>query len=165
MAVCAQDSEVRDHAGLAKAANEKLVWLSGELGEDALCLDNRARLRLVEDAGPDRTRLGNLLKAVYLDELPQIFNVVKGDMSIVGPRPERPVFVEKFREEIPGYMQKHMVKGGITGWAQVNGWRGDTDLKKRIEHDLYYIDNWSIWLDIKIILLTLLRGLVHPHAY
>ena len=111
------------------------------------------------------TTVGAWLRRTSLDELPQFWNVLKGDMSIVGPRPERPVFVEKFRDEIPGYMQKHMVKGGITGWAQINGWRGDTDLKQRIEHDLYYIDNWSLWLDLKIIFLTIFKGLLHPHAY
>lgn len=111
------------------------------------------------------TSVGSFLRRTSLDELPQFWNVLKGDMSIVGPRPERPVFVERFRDEIPGYMQKHMVKGGITGWAQINGWRGNTDLKKRIEHDLYYIDNWSLWLDLKIIFLTIFRGFVHPHAY
>ncbi len=111
------------------------------------------------------TPVGSFLRRTSLDELPQFWNVLKGDMSIVGPRPERPVFVEKFRDEIPGYMQKHMVKGGITGWAQINGWRGDTDLQKRIEYDLYYIDNWSLWLDLKIMILTVFKGLVHPHAY
>ncbi len=111
------------------------------------------------------TLVGACLRRTSLDELPQFWNVLKGDMSIVGPRPERPVFVEKFRDEIPGYMQKHMVKGGITGWAQINGWRGDTDLKKRIEYDLYYIDNWSPWLDLKIIILTVFKGLVHTDAY
>jgi Undecaprenyl-phosphate glucose phosphotransferase len=111
------------------------------------------------------TPIGAFLRRTSLDEFPQFWNVLKGDMSIVGPRPERPVFVEKFRDEIPGYMQKHMVKGGITGWAQINGWRGDTDLRERIEHDLYYIDNWSLWLDLKIIFLTVFKGLVHPHAY
>tara|TARA_R110001592_G_C13192961_1_gene753488 strand:- start:42292 stop:43680 length:1389 start_codon:yes stop_codon:yes gene_type:complete len=111
------------------------------------------------------TPVGAFLRRTSLDELPQFWNVLKGDMSIVGPRPERPVFVEKFRDEVPSYMQKHMVKGGITGWAQINGWRGDTDLKKRIEYDLYYVDNWSLWLDLKIIILTIFKGLVHPHAY
>lgn len=111
------------------------------------------------------TRVGAFLRRTSLDELPQFYNVLKGDMSIVGPRPERKIFVEKFKDEIPGYMQKHMVKAGITGWAQVNGWRGDTDLKARIEHDLYYIDNWSLWLDLKIIFLTIFKGFVHKNAY
>lgn len=116
--------------------------------------------------GEDRaTPFGAFLRRTSLDELPQFINVLKGDMSIVGPRPERPVFVEKFKDEIPGYMQKHMVKAGITGWAQVNGWRGDTDLSKRIEHDLFYIENWSIWMDIKIIILTIFRGFFHKNAY
>jgi putative colanic acid biosynthesis UDP-glucose lipid carrier transferase len=111
------------------------------------------------------TPLGKFLRRASLDELPQFLNVLRGDMSIVGPRPERPVFVEKFKDEIPSYMQKHMVKAGITGWAQVNGWRGDTNLQARIEHDLYYIDNWSLWLDLKIIFMTIFKGLVHKNAY
>ncbi len=111
------------------------------------------------------TPVGALLRRTSLDELPQFWNVLRGDMSIVGPRPERPVFVQKFKDEIPRYMQKHMVKAGITGWAQVNGWRGDTDLQSRIEHDLYYIDNWSLWLDLKIIFMTVFKGLVHKNAY
>jgi putative colanic acid biosynthesis UDP-glucose lipid carrier transferase len=111
------------------------------------------------------TQFGALLRKTSLDELPQFINVLRGDMSIVGPRPERPVFVEQFKDEIPDYMKKHMVKAGITGWAQVNGWRGDTDLKKRIEHDLYYIENWSVWFDIKIILLSIFKGFVHQNAY
>ncbi|KZX58390.1 hypothetical protein A3709_02710 [Halioglobus sp. HI00S01] len=117
-------------------------------------------------AGEKRaTAVGGLLRRTSLDELPQFWNVIKGDMSVVGPRPERKVFVERFKDEIPSYMQKHMVKAGITGWAQVNGWRGDTDLQKRVEHDLYYIDNWSFWLDMKIIFLTLFRGFIHKNAY
>lgn len=111
------------------------------------------------------TRFGSFLRKTSLDELPQFWNVLIGDMSIVGPRPERPVFVERFKDEIPGYMQKHMVKAGITGWAQVNGWRGDTDLNARIEHDLHYVENWSLWLDIKIIFMTLFKGFRHKNAY
>ncbi|MBT4520706.1 MAG: undecaprenyl-phosphate glucose phosphotransferase [Halieaceae bacterium] len=111
------------------------------------------------------TAVGVFLRKTSLDELPQFWNVLRGDMSVVGPRPERPVFVDKFKEEIPGYMQKHMVKAGITGWAQVNGWRGDTDLQSRVEHDLYYIDNWSLWLDLRIMLLTVFGRRVHNNAY
>ena len=111
------------------------------------------------------TSVGAFLRRTSLDELPQFWNVLRGDMSIVGPRPERPVFVERFKDEIPSYMQKHMVKAGITGWAQVNGWRGDTDLHNRIEHDLYYIDNWSLWLDFRIIFMTIFKGLIHKNAY
>ena len=105
------------------------------------------------------------IRKTSLDELPQFFNVLKGDMSIVGPRPERPEFVEKFKDEIPGYMKKHLVKAGITGWAQIHGWRGDTDLKTRVEYDLFYIDNWSLLLDLKIIFYTPWRGLVNKNAY
>jgi putative colanic acid biosynthesis UDP-glucose lipid carrier transferase len=111
------------------------------------------------------TSFGRFLRKTSLDELPQLFNVLKGDMSIVGPRPERTMFVEQFKYQIPGYMQKHMVKAGITGWAQVNGWRGDTDLVKRIECDLFYIENWSLSFDLKIILMTLYAGLLNRNAY
>lgn len=108
---------------------------------------------------------GQFIRKTSLDELPQFINVLLGDMSIVGPRPERTVFVEQFKGEIPGYMKKHKVKAGITGWAQINGWRGDTDLKKRVECDLYYIKNWSPWLDIKIIFLTIFKGFLNKNAY
>lgn len=111
------------------------------------------------------TPFGAFLRRTSLDELPQFLNVLKGDMSIVGPRPERPIFVEKFKDEIPDYMKKHLVKAGITGWAQVNGWRGDTDLSKRIEYDLYYIEHWSIWFDLAIILMTPFKGLAAKNAY
>ena len=111
------------------------------------------------------TRFGRFIRRTSLDELPQFINVLKGDMSIVGPRPERPMFVEQFKHEVPDYMKKHMVKAGITGWAQVNGWRGDTDLHARIEHDLFYIENWSLWLDLKIIALTVIKGFVNKNAY
>ena len=117
-------------------------------------------------AGEDRaTRVGAFLRRTSLDELPQFINVVLGDMSIVGPRPERLVFVEEFKDKIPGYMQKHLVKAGITGWAQINGWRGNTSLEKRIEYDLYYIQNWSLWFDLKIIFFTFVRGFSHKNAY
>lgn len=111
------------------------------------------------------TPFGAFIRRTSLDELPQFINVLKGDMSIVGPRPERTVFVDQFKHEIPGYMQKHMVKAGITGWAQISGWRGDTDLTKRIECDLWYIENWSFWLDMKIIFLTIFKGFVSKYAY
>jgi len=115
------------------------------------------------DARP--TRLGALLRRTSLDELPQFFNVLKGEMSVVGPRPERPVFIEEFRQEIPRYHQRHMVRAGITGWAQVNGWRGNTELAPRIAHDLYYIENWSLALDLKIIAMTVLRMFDDPNAH
>ena len=116
------------------------------------------------DNDPRCTPVGRLLRRFDLDELPQLWNVLRGDMSIVGPRPERPYFVEQFKHRIPQYMLRHKVKAGITGWAQVNGWRGNTSLEKRIEYDLYYIENWSVGLDLKIMWLTLLRGL-QKHAY
>lgn len=112
-----------------------------------------------------RTRIGAILRKTSLDELPQFFNVLKGDMSLVGPRPERPVFISRFRKDIPKYMLRHKMKAGITGWAQVNGWRGNTDLTKRLEHDIYYIENWSLMLDLKILILTLWKGLVNRNAY
>ncbi len=112
-----------------------------------------------------KTQVGAILRATSLDELPQLWNVLRGDMSLVGPRPERPFFVHKFRNEIPGYMLRHKVKAGITGWAQIHGWRGDTSLERRIECDLYYIRHWSYWLDWKILWLTIWRGFVNRNAY
>jgi len=114
---------------------------------------------------PRKTKLGSFLRRTSLDELPQFFNVLFGSMSVVGPRPERPHFVVQFKEEIPKYMVKHQVKPGITGWAQVNGWRGDTSIRKRIECDLYYIENWDPLFDLKIIFLTVFTGLVNKNAY
>ena len=111
------------------------------------------------------TPIGRFIRKTSLDETPQLFNVLAGSMSLVGPRPERPQFVEKFREEIPRYMIKHQVRPGMTGWAQINGYRGDTSIKRRIEHDLYYIENWSIWLDIKILFLTVFKGFINKNAY
>lgn len=112
-----------------------------------------------------RTRLGTLLRKTSLDELPQFFNVFWGDMSMVGPRPERPVFVEDFKKSVPHYMLRLKMKAGITGWAQVNGWRGNTSLEKRIEHDIYYIQHWSLFFDLKILIKTLWKGLINRHAY
>jgi Undecaprenyl-phosphate glucose phosphotransferase len=115
--------------------------------------------------GDDRcTPLGRLMRRWSLDELPQVINVLKGDMSLVGPRPERGVFIEKFRRQLPNYAQRHQVKAGITGWAQVNGWRGNTSLRRRLECDLYYICNWSLRLDLKILWLTVWRGFRHRNA-
>ncbi|MCI8991510.1 MAG: undecaprenyl-phosphate glucose phosphotransferase [Eubacterium sp.] len=114
---------------------------------------------------PRVTPVGKFIRRTSIDELPQLFNVLKGEMSLVGPRPERPQFVEKFREEIPRYMVKHQVRPGMTGWAQVNGFRGDTSILKRIEHDLYYIENWTLGLDFKILFLTAFKGFVNKNAY
>lgn len=114
---------------------------------------------------PRVTGVGKILRRTSLDELPQLFNILKGDMSLVGPRPERPLFVEKFKEEIPRYMVKHQVRPGLTGWAQVNGLRGDTSIRKRIEYDLYYIENWTMGFDIKIIFMTFFTGFINKNAY
>ncbi len=114
---------------------------------------------------PRVTGIGKFMRRTSIDELPQLFNILKGDMSLVGPRPERPFFVEKFREEIPRYMVKHQVRPGLTGWAQVNGYRGDTSIRKRIDCDLYYIENWSIGFDIKILFLTIFKGFINKNAY
>jgi len=107
---------------------------------------------------PRRTPIGAWLRRFSLDELPQLMNVLRGEMSLVGPRPERPVFVEEFRRRLPGYMLRHKVKAGMTGWAQINGWRGNTSLEKRLEYDLYYIERWSLAFDLKILLQTFWRG-------
>ena len=114
-----------------------------------------------KDEDDRRTRFGSFLRKTSLDELPQLINILKGDMSLIGPRPELPFFVEQFKKEIPFYMVKHQVKPGMTGWAQVNGYRGDTSIKKRIELDLWYIDNWSVWLDLRIIFRTLFGGMIN----
>ena len=130
----------------------------------------------VQDAGVEKkawttkndprvTWIGGIIRKTSIDELPQVFNVLKGDMSLVGPRPERPFFVEKFQEEIPRYNVKHQVRPGITGWAQVNGFRGDTSIRKRIDCDLYYIENWTLGLDFKILFLTFFKGFINKNAY
>lgn len=114
---------------------------------------------------PRVTKVGKFLRRTSIDELPQLFNILVGQMSLVGPRPERPQYVEKFKEEIPRYMIKHQVRPGLTGWAQINGYRGDTSIEKRIEYDLYYIENWTMEFDIKIMFLTIFRGFINKNAY
>ena len=114
---------------------------------------------------PRVTAVGKVLRKTSLDELPQLFNILVGEMSLVGPRPERPLFVEKFKEEIPRYMIKHQVRPGLTGWAQINGYRGDTSIRKRIEYDIFYIENWTMGLDVKIMFLTIFKGFINKTAY
>lgn len=134
------------------------------------------RSMTVQDPGRERSRwttpgdarvtnIGKIIRCTSIDETPQFLNILKGDMSLVGPRPERPFFVEKFKEEIPRYMIKHQVRPGLTGWAQVNGYRGDTSIIKRIEHDLYYIENWTLGMDFKIMFLTVFKGFINKNAY
>ena len=114
---------------------------------------------------PRVTKVGKFIRKTSIDELPQLFNVLKGDMSLIGPRPERPQYVEKFREEIPRYMVKHQVRPGMTGWAQVNGYRGNTSIRRRIDYDIYYIEHWTIGFDVKILFLTVFKGFINKNAY
>lgn len=114
---------------------------------------------------PRVTTVGKFLRKTSIDELPQFFNILKGDMSLVGPRPERPLFVEKFKEEIPRYMIKHQVRPGLTGWAQINGYRGNTSIRKRVEYDIFYIENWTFSFDVKILFLTIFKGFINKNAY
>mgnify|MGYP003044418800 CR=1 FL=1 len=125
----------------------------------------RERSQWTTPHDPRVTPVGRFIRKTSIDEMPQFFNVLIGNMSLVGPRPERPLFVEKFKEEIPRYMIKHQVRPGLTGWAQVNGYRGDTSITKRIEHDLYYIENWSLGFDFKIMFLTVFKGFINKNAY
>ncbi|MGI6227947.1 MAG: undecaprenyl-phosphate glucose phosphotransferase, partial [Peptococcales bacterium] len=127
--------------------------------------DEESDTQWTTENDPRKTKIGTFIRKTSIDELPQLFNVLKGDMSLIGPRPERPYFVEQFKEKIPKYMVKHQVRPGITGWAQVNGWRGDTSIEERIKCDIYYIENWSLALDIKIIALTVIKGFVNKNAY
>lgn len=129
----------------APASESDVLWTSGR--------DSR------------RTRFGALLRRTSLDELPQFLNVLRGEMSVVGPRPERPHFVQQFLQQVARYNRRHSLKVGITGWAQVNGWRGDTSIEKRIEYDLYYLQNWSFAFDLRIIGMTVLSGLINKNAY
>jgi lipopolysaccharide/colanic/teichoic acid biosynthesis glycosyltransferase len=121
--------------------------------------------RWTEENDPRVTTIGRIIRKTSLDEFPQLFNVIGGSMSLIGPRPERPELVEKFITEIPGYRMRHRAKAGLSGWAQVNGWRGNTSLERRIEFDLYYIRNWSFIFDMKIVLFTFFRGFVNENAY
>ena len=114
---------------------------------------------------PRVTKVGKFIRRTSLDELPQLVNILKGDMSLVGPRPEQTKYVEEFREKIPRYMIKHQVRPGLTGWAQVNGYRGDTSIRKRIDYDLYYIENWTLGFDIRILFLTIFKGFINKNAY
>ena len=130
-----------------------------------LARENESSTGWTVENDPRRTKIGTFLRRTSIDELPQLWNVFVGQMSLVGPRPEQPFYVEKFRKEIPAYMLRHKMRAGITGWAQVNGWRGDTSLVKRIECDLYYIRNWSFWFDLKILVMTFIKGFVNKNAY
>ena len=127
--------------------------------------DDEEREQWTTKNDPRKTKWGAFMRKTSIDELPQFFNVLKGDMSVIGPRPERPYFVEKFKEEVPRYMIKHQVRPGITGWAQVNGYRGDTSIEERINHDLYYIENWTFAFDLRIIFLTIFKGFINKNAY
>ncbi|MBR4768735.1 MAG: exopolysaccharide biosynthesis polyprenyl glycosylphosphotransferase [Lachnospiraceae bacterium] len=127
--------------------------------------ENEEKKAWTTKSDPRITGVGRFIRKTSIDELPQLFNVLAGQMSLVGPRPERPQFVEKFREEIPRYMVKHQVRPGMTGWAQVHGLRGDTSIEERIRFDLYYIENWSLGMDFKILFLTVFRGFVNKNAY
>jgi lipopolysaccharide/colanic/teichoic acid biosynthesis glycosyltransferase len=127
--------------------------------------DDEEKTKWSTKGDPRKTKWGSFMRKTSIDELPQFFNVLKGDMSIIGPRPERPYFVDKFRDEIPRYMIKHQVRPGITGWAQVSGFRGDTSIEGRIEYDLYYIENWTFFFDMKIVFLTVFKGFVNKNAY
>ncbi|HYU24790.1 MAG TPA: exopolysaccharide biosynthesis polyprenyl glycosylphosphotransferase, partial [Thermoanaerobaculia bacterium] len=139
-----------------------LVWKFRTMSVDAEAESGAVWASPVD---PRRTRVGRWLRQTSLDELPQLFNVLRGEMSLVGPRPERPIFIDQFRQKIPKYMLRHKVRAGMTGWAQVHGLRGNTSVEQRIRYDLYYIENWSLLLDFKILLLTLFRGFNNPNAY
>jgi len=156
-------------AGVWATSGRPILYRQSRMGHDGRVFDMfkfRSMQNDAEASGPGwtrkgdprRTRFGRWLRARSFDELPQLINVLRGEMSLVGPRPERPAYIEEFRREIPGYMLRHKVRAGMTGWAQVHGWRGDTSINERVEHDLYYIQKWSFWLDLRILLMTLLTS-------
>ena len=130
----------------------------------SMCVNSLENTGWTKQDDPRRTKFGSFIRKVSIDELPQFFNVLKGDMSLVGPRPEIPHFVEQFKETVPLYMLKHLVRPGITGWAQVHGYRGDTSIEGRVQHDIWYIEHWTIWLDIRIIFLTIFGGLINSEV-
>ncbi len=155
--------------GVWASSGRPIFYRQARMGHDGRVfrmLKFRSMKRDAEEEGPGwtteddprRTRFGRFMRRYNLDELPQLLNVLWGDMSLVGPRPERPAYIESFRREVPGYMLRHKVRAGMTGWAQVHGWRGDTSIHERVEHDLYYIQKWSLWLDVRILIMTLFRG-------
>jgi exopolysaccharide biosynthesis polyprenyl glycosylphosphotransferase len=142
---------IQDRVGLDGKHFQMIKFRSMITGAEKY--DKQAGLGIQND--PRRTRIGKLLRRTSLDELPQLINVWKGQMSLVGPRPERPYFVEQFKSLVPKYLDRHRVKTGVTGWAQVNGFRGDSSIEERIKYDIYYIENWSFWFDLKILLKTI----------
>lgn len=127
----------------------------------SMCVNSDQDIAWTTDDDPRKTKVGSFLRKFSIDELPQLFNVLKGDMSLVGPRPEIPFYVEQYKENVPLYMIKHQVRPGMTGWAQVNGYRGNTSIIKRIEHDIWYIENWSVGLDLKILFMTAAGGMLN----
>jgi len=151
---------VQERVGLNGVSFRMYKFRTMRVGEAA-----ESEIRWTVPGDPRRTKLGLFLRRSSLDEFPQFFNVLKGDMSVVGPRPERPHFVKKFLQDVAQYNTRHYLKVGITGWAQVNGWRGDTSIAKRVEYDLHYLDHWSLWFDLKIIFLTVWRGFFAKNAY
>ena len=164
-------------ADKVSAPDEPIFFLQKRVGKGAHCF-NIIKFRTMKSSAPKNvatgylenpqmfiSKVGRFLRDTSIDELPQLFNILIGDMSLVGPRPERPQYVEKFKEEIPRYMIKHQVRPGLTGWAQINGYRGDTSIRKRIEYDIYYIENWSMSFDFKIMFLTIFRGFINENAY
>jgi exopolysaccharide biosynthesis polyprenyl glycosylphosphotransferase len=167
--VVASPALVAIGAAIWRSSGRPMLYRQDRMGLDGRVFRMLKFRTMVQDAesdgpvwarteDPRTTTIGGLLRRTGVDELPQLWNVLCGDMSLVGPRPERPVFIEQFRREVPGYMLRHKVKAGVTGWAQVHRWRGDTSLQERIEHDLYYIRNWSLGLDVRILLMTLWRA-------